>query len=289
MKRLLLCVLVPAILLSSCTNRILRYDGSRPPLDLQTRIPILRQVQDGYGQPQRFVYGELADGASIPQEGTIELSNGLFAKDKNESDACDDSLRNGATCFVCYLGCFPLVFAGALLYLPVLVATGGMEGDGKEKAISPKQQHARWLAGVVEDRQWAAVLDEVYVSGLSRALGWKATPVEGQAEQDKPQKDRGFFSAPGQSSFFAGISRIVLLDTNLGEPTLLLCARSTIQRRWGTTPRTFETCQRGYVELAVLEDSAASGDALRATLVERARQLSTVQAKELCPPCMSEQ
>jgi hypothetical protein len=75
------------------------------------------------------------------------------------------------------------------------------------------------------------------------------------------------------------------VDTDQGEHTLLLCARSTIHRSWGSMPRTIETCQSGHLEFAVSIGSPANGDALRAALVERARQLSAVQAKELCPAC----
>ncbi len=176
----------------------------------------------------------------MPQEGTIELSNSLLARDQNENDECDDSFANGARCTVCYLVCGPVALAAALVYLPYLIATGEMKNDHKEEPPSPEQLHARWLASVMEDRQWASVLDAAYISGLSQALGW--------GEQAPPQQ-ASFWSAPRQNTFYAYISKIVLSQSGPGEYTLLLCGGSTIHQGWGTNPRTFETCQRGTIEV----------------------------------------
>jgi hypothetical protein len=277
MKRLLLYILFPAFLSGGCTDRVLQYDASRPPLDVQTRIPILPAIPEGYARPNRFVYGDAADILGIPREGTSELSNSLFARDQNENDPCDDSFTNGATCMACYLACAPLALAAGLVYLPYLAATGQMKADKSEDTASPRQLQARWLASVVDNQQWAPVLDAAYISGLYEALGWEAP--------DGPQPPPSFWSAPKRETFFAYISKIALVDTDQGEHTLLLCARSTIHRSWGSMPRTIETCQSGHLEFAVSIGSPANGDALRAALVERARQLSAVQAKELCPAC----
>jgi hypothetical protein len=277
MKRLLLYVLVPAFLSGGCTDRVLQYDASRPPLDVQTRIPILPAIPEGYARPSRFVYGDAADILGIPREGTSELSNSLFARDQNENDPCDDSFTDGAACMACYLACAPLALAASLVYLPYLVATGQTKADKSEATISPRQLHARWLASVVDNRQWAPVLDAAYISGLNDALGWEAP--------DGPQPSASFWSGPKRETFFAYISKIVLLDTDQGEHTLLLCARSSIHRGWGSNPRTIETCQQAHIALELSAESPASGDALRATLVERARQLSFAQAMELCPSC----
>jgi hypothetical protein len=156
-----------------------------------------------------------------------------------------------------------------------------MKADTSEVTVSPKELHARWLAKVVDNQQWAPVLDAAYIAGLNDALGWEAP--------DGPPPPTSFWSMPKRETFFAYISKIALLDTDQDEHTLLLCARSTIHRSWGSMPRTIETCQRGTMQIGASADSPADAEALRAILVERARQLAVVQAKELCPSCTSVQ
>lgn len=280
MKRKSSYILASVLILAGCTSRELTYDGSRPPLDLQTQIPIASTFPAGSWRPNMLVYGEVTDNREIPQEGTIELSNSLFAKQDNE-DVCDDSFADGAACVACYIGCAPLGLAAALVYLPILAAKGELTNDKVEEPIPPRQLRAQWLASVVEDRRWAPELDNAYISGMSRALGWKA--------QDGPPPAPSFWSAPETTTFYVHVSKVVLLDNTAGERTLLLCARSTIRLKWGAMPRTIETCQGGPIGatdgVGTAGDSPASRDALRATLVERAKQLAGIQAREICPSC----
>lgn len=151
----------------------------------------------------------------------------------------------------------------------------------KEKeTISSREKPANWLASMVMERQFSSAWDEAYISAFSQALGWKVSPVKGLVEQHTPQLDGKPTSAPADRHLRAGISQIALLDSNLGEQTLVLCARSLIQ--WGeATARYFETCQSGSIGLEMPHGSPESSEALRAVLVERARRLAALQAKAL--------
>jgi hypothetical protein len=281
MKHILALVPVLVILASGCTNRELAYDGSRPPLDPQDRIPVELTFPIGLARPAKLVYGEVEAGLAVPKEGTVKLSNSLFASNKSLSDPCDDSVADGAQCMVCYFACAPVALAGAVLILPILLVKGDLLDDKEDLAASSRRQRAWWLSRAVDDKLWASELDKAYVSGLGAALGWEV--------RVEPYQAPSFWSWPErkESGFGAHISRVIVLDDPHGEHVLVLCAVSGIRTSGGTLPRSFETCQRGNVEISELNDSPGARDAFRAILAERARQLSAVQAKELCPACTS--
>ena len=137
----------------------------------------------------------------------------------------------------------------------------------KERLLS-QEKHVHWLASVVMDGQWSTALDDIYISALNQALGWKAPLLRSSAAQFK------------QLRIGTGFSKIALLESKLGERTLILCARTSVERA-GETFRYFETCQSGNIGPSMPYDLPASSEALRAVLVERARKLAALQAKAL--------
>ncbi|GAB2600494.1 hypothetical protein GCM10027034_37050 [Ramlibacter solisilvae] len=149
----------------------------------------------------------------------------------------------------------------------------------KERAtVLSREQHEKWLASVV--MEGGSAWDDAYVSALNQALGWKVPLVNGAVEHREPEQDGKSTSTSSAGNLQAGISRIALLDSKLGEQRLILCARSLIQRDKAAT-RYFETCQSGTIGLALPHDSPAGSEALRAALVEHARRLAALQAKAL--------
>ena len=145
---------------------------------------------------------------------------------------------------------------------------------------SLREINTKWLAGVVMDGQWFAELDGVYIAALNQALDWKVPADRSSVEQPRHQQNGKFASAPADMYLSVGISKIVLLDSNLGEWTLILCAKSLIERG-AATVRSFETCQSENIGRALPQNSPASSEALRLVLVEQARKLSALQAKAL--------
>ena len=278
---LIVGILVSTITFGGCANNVYKHDGSLPPLDRQTQIPMNRLLPGDQLQQHQLAYVELEDNQTIPPDGTIELFREKIG-----------TRRAGAPTWVQYTlaPIWPLiVLPVAIVALPFIAAHEFSRGPDakaadsaseaqpaineidlrreKERTLS-REKHVQWLASAVIDGQWSSTLDDAYISDLNQALGWKAPPLKGSAEQYR------------QLRLFSGISRIVLLDSKLGERTLILCARTSVDRA-GVAIRYFETCQSGNIGSAMSYDSPASSEALRAVLVEQARNLSALQAKAL--------
>jgi hypothetical protein len=281
-KRLLVSTLVSTIMFGGCAHSV--RETSHPPLDQQTQIPMYRLLPGDQLQPHQVLYGELADNQRIQPDGTIELTR---ITGKSSAKPCESSALCTTTAIIAY-PVFPFIVLGAaIVVLPYLAAKELLKApDAKAAAIASKpennevdlrdererilsqERHAQWLATVVMEGQWPSALDDSYISALNQALGWEAPPLRGSVEQHR------------QLRLGTGISRIMLLDSKLGERTLILCARSSVERA-GVTVRHFETCQSGNIGPAMPYDSPASSEALRAVLLERTWKLAALQAKAL--------
>ena len=302
MKRLLVSILASTIMFSGYAHSVGEF--SLPPLDRQTQIPMNRLLQGDQLQQHQLVYVQLADNQNIPPDGTIELFRERIAPRRAVASSGSDPCASFRNVLPCVAGYFApaIILPVAIVALPFIAAHEFSKARDAESAVSAtepidsatestgggstqpaidesvlrkekerilsQERHAQWLASVVMEEQWSSALDDSYISALNQALGWKAPPLKSSAEQYK------------QLRLGSGISRIMLLDSKLGERTLILCARSSVEQA-GVSVRHFETCQSGNMGPAIPYDSPASSEALRAVLLEQTSKLAALQAKAL--------
>jgi Surface-adhesin protein E len=178
----------------------------------------------------------------------------------------------------------PFIAAHELLKTPD-TAGGGSAGTvvdapapaREELPLHSLKEDAEWLTTVALERQFSAAWDGAYISALGQGLGKSQPPLNGQAEQHKAPHDGKLRSTTAESYFGAGISRMVLVGSKSREQTLIICARSYLQSDRARA-RDFETCQSGPINLAERQDGRLR---LQAVLLEKAKQLASLQAKAL--------
>lgn len=281
-KRLLVSTLVSTIMFGGCAHSVREY--SHPPLDQQTQIPMNRLLPGDQLQQHQVLYGELADNQKIPPDGTIELTR---SAGKSSAKSCESSILCTTTAIIAYPFLPFIVLGAAIVVLPYLaVQELSKAPEAKAAAIASEpeidelalrkererilsqERHSQWLTSVVMEGQWPSALDDTYISALNQALGWKAPPLKSSVEQYKKLR------------LGTGVSKIMILDSKLGERTLILCARSSVEQA-GVTVRYFETCQSANIGPAMPYDSPTSSEALRAMLLEQTWKLAALQAKAL--------
>jgi hypothetical protein len=268
----------------------------RPPLDQQTQIPIERLRPDYRLQQDKVTYNAVATGQDIRPDGTFETIYKVPtpASGAQSSDSCTSKFCQGAAGLAGYFApvvilpvaivSLPFIAAYELLNRPD-TASGGSARTAidpaalakQEATLSSLKENADLLATVALDERFSAEWDAAYISALNQALGWSAPPGNSLPEPDKLPRNGKPPSAATEGYFGAGISRMVLLNSKAGEQTLVLCARSFI-RVGNARARNLETCQSGTIDLAV---SHQDRQRLQAVLMEKGRQLASVQAKAL--------
>ena len=278
-------------LIGGCAHRV--------PLDEMMQLPIERLRPDDRLRQDTVLVGMLEGIPKMPPEGTIETIYRVFKAEYPEAGVARANscgwFCQGAGGLAAYFA--PLVILPvAIVALPVVGVyevtkpSDSRGGAGAKPAVDPAvlareeeqrqvflQESARRLSTVALEGQFPATWDDAYISALRQGLDGNRPPVDRPAAQLQGSHTGRPRHATAQDYFGAGISRMVLVGSTSGEQTLIICARSFLQSEV-TRARDFETCQGGSIDLADQQDG---GRRLRATLLEKGRQLAFLQAKAM--------
>jgi hypothetical protein len=267
---------------------------ARVPLSQLTQVPVERLRPADRLRQDKVAFSPLAEDRRIPPNSTIET---IYEVSKPYSSAT----ASKSCGFFCEAAGGLAGYFAPLIILPVAIvalpfvaayemakpadeaagsATAAIDASAKETerlALLSLQQDAEWLSEVALEGPFLASWDEAYIAALSQGLGKSPPPVNSVAELDGTRPAGRPRYATAESYFGAGISRMVLVGSVAGERTLIVCARSYLQSD-SARARDFETCQSGPISLAQRQDGRQR---LQAALVEKGKQLASLQAKAL--------
>ncbi len=237
------------------------------------------------------VYRKVAEGQTIRKDGTVEVS-GYHRQD------CA-----GVRCVSDYV-LYNAVIAGVLVASPAILALAAIETSAGKSAQSgnksiaptplqgecPSSEHthggnnednfAARMKNVLLAEPFLARFDDLYVSGLRRALAGPASPA---SAIDPPDEDAQRFERAAdqpRSRVLSGLSQVALLQTRQPEDFVVVCSRTIVQKA-DLAPRYFRTCLSKRV--CWPKSGMESNDAqwLRDALVKQMQELVVLKARAL--------
>jgi hypothetical protein len=137
---------------------------------------------------------------------------------------------------------------------------------------SLRESELQLISSLVLEEQFSSDWEVAYVLELKQALGWGALSSESSRGVLPPSRRNPLLRS--------GISRLVLLESTLGEKILVLCARSLIDDG-NLIASYFETCRGENIGSSMLLPTGGNSEKSRVVLIGHAQKLAALHAYAL--------